>query len=221
MKTVWLLADSGALRPLERHLTERGIQVLRAADHDLAGVAVDAYDARGLVVVDARRSDRLARLRAREHALVPMLAVAPKSAKLPEGVLRLDAMTPPERMGDYVLEVVAQDTNLRRHPRVALAISVSIQGKRFTTRNVSLYGVLLEGHSPWAIGTRLEMLLAVEDGARLNLQGEVVAVRENDVALRVRPATDEDLLLWVHLILGELADSPLHDDLDPFGDLYV
>jgi len=220
MKTVWLLADSGALRPLERYLVERGIDVKRAADHDLADVAIGSYDGQGLLVLDARRSDRLARLRSHEQALVPMLAVAPLSAKLPDGVLRLDAMTPPDRMGHYVMEVIAKETNLRRHPRVSLDVALQIQGKTYRSRNVSLYGILIEGECPWSTGTRLDILLSVEDGAKLSLQGEVVATRRNEVALRVRPVTDEDLLLWVHLILGELADSPLHDDFDPFGDLF-
>jgi hypothetical protein len=123
-------------------------------------------------------------------------------------------------MGHYVLEVISKETNLRRHPRVDLDVSLKIQGRTYRTRNVSLYGVLVDGKCPWESGTRLEILLAVEDGARLNLKGEVVAVREADVALRVRPVTDEDLLLWVHLILGELADSPLHGDFDPLGDLF-
>ena len=149
-----------------------------------------------------------------------MLAVAPQSASLPDGVLRLDAMTPPDRMGHYVLEVISEETNLRRHPRVDLDVALKIQGQTYRTRNVSLYGVLIEGKTPWVSGTRLEILLSVEDGARLNLKGEVVAVREADVALRVRPVTDEDLLLWVHLILGELADSPLHGDFDPLADLF-
>ena len=221
MKTVWLIAGPGDLRPLERTLVERGITVRRAADPDLSTVAMEAYDARGLVVVDVRRSDRLARLKSHAQALVPILAVAPRTAILPAGVLRLDAMTAPDRMGHYVLEILAEETNLRRHPRVETSVPVSIGGKPYRTRNISLYGVLVDGATPWTVGTSLELLLGLDDGARVNLRGEVVAVREQDVALRVRPVTDEDLLLWVHLLLGELADSPLHGDLDPLGDLFV
>ena len=53
------------------------------------------------------------------------------------------------------------------------------------------------------------------------LSASVVARREDGVALRCRPRTDEDLLLWIHLLLGGLADSPLHGATDPLGVLFA
>ena len=40
-------------------------------------------------------------------------------------------------------------------------------------------------------------------------------------AIRCRPASDADLLLWIHLLLGGLADSPLHGATDPLGVLFA
>ena len=61
----------------------------------------------------------------------------------------------------------------------------------------------------------------LDDGAEIALEGRVVARRDGGLAVRCRPVSDADLLLWIHLLIGALEDSPSHADVDPFGPLFA
>lgn len=90
-----------------------------------------------------------------------------------------------------------------------------------TTLDISLYGLRCAPAGALADGAAVDATVALGDGAQIHLAGVVVDRRGDTVALRCRPATDADLLLWVHLLIGELEKSPLHAELDPFGPLFA
>lgn len=220
MSAIWLVAEGGGLSGLAAALAERGI-ALHRADDGLPAAALELYHGGGLVLVDARTTFGRAALADGGRALVPVVAIAPPDVPLPDGVLRLlpDA---PARMAHHLVEVLAEPSNLRRHPRVPIALPVRIAGQVLETVDVSLYGLRVVPDGPWADAAGPhEAAVYLADGASIALDVQVVARRSDGVALRGRPSTDEDLLLWIHLILGGLEHSPLHADADPFGPLFA
>lgn len=222
------LADAAGLRALSVALARRGIEVHDATVQDgLLPAAVALYDGRGAVVVDAQTAAGQAALSAHGAALVPIVAVAPPTQPLPAGVLRL-APGDADTMAHHLVEVLRAPDNLRRHPRVPVALPVTIEalgpddavpiGAR--TLDISLYGLRCAPVDVLPVGAPVAAVVELADGARVRLIGELVDRRGAEVALRCRPASDADLLLWVHLLISELEQSPLHGELDPLGPLF-
>lgn len=218
--TVWILGRTDELAALEVALRDDGVEVRRAPSTDLEAVVLAVYDGRGLLLVDARGPEGKAALAGHDSALVPLLAVAAPETALPEGTLRLvpDA---PATMAHHVREVLALPSNLRRHPRIRVDLAVSVDGVSSRTRDVSLYGLWAEPAPAVAEGQAVSLRVALADGAEIHLDGRVIARRGEGAAIRCRPASDADLLLWIHLLLGGLTDSPLHGATDPLGVLFA
>lgn len=220
MSIVWLVAESGGLSGLSAALEARGVQLRRRGDERLPEVAFEVYDGAGLVVVDARSTVGRSVLADSARALMPVIGIAPPELALPEGVFRLTPEAP-DRMAHHLVEVLAEPDNLRRHPRVPTALPARIGDQVLETVDLSLYGLRVQPDGPWAeTDAALDGAVYLDDGARIELDLRVVARRSDGVALRGRPRTDEDLLLWIHLILQGLERSPLHAGADPFGALF-
>lgn len=220
MSVIWLVAESGGLAGLSAELAERGVELRRTGEGRLPDAAFDLYDGAGVVVVDARSTVGRAVLVDSARALVPVVAIAPPEVDLTGGVLRLTPEAPP-RMAHHLMEVLAEPRNLRRHPRVPVRLPVRVGEQVLESIDISLYGLRVQPDGPWAAadGVRATAVY-LEDGARIALSASVVARRTDGVALRCRPQSDEDLLLWIHLILEGLERSPLHAEADPFGALF-
>jgi hypothetical protein len=62
---------------------------------------------------------------------------------------------------------------------------------------------------------------AVRVAKRLRLIAREVGRTPDAVALRCRPETDLDLVVWIHTLLAALEQSPLHAEADPFGPLFA
>lgn len=222
------LAASAGLRALGVALARRGVKVHDATMQDgLLPAAVALYDGRGAVVVDAQTASGQAALSTHGAALVPIVAVAPLTQPLPAGVLRLapgDAAT----MAHHIVEVLRAPDNLRRHPRVPVELPVTVGGLGqdsaapigAQTLDISLYGLRCAPVDSLPVGAPVAAVVELADGARVRLVGTLVDRRGVEVALRCRPASDADLLLWVHLLISELEQSPLHGELDPLGPLF-
>ncbi len=220
MSIVWLVAESGGLSGLDAALDERGVELRRTEEARLPDAAFELYDGVGVVVVDARSTVGRSVLADSARALVPVIGIAPAEIELPDGVLRL-VPEAPDRMAHHLVEVLAEPRNLRRHPRVPTQLPVRIDDQVLETADVSLYGLRVQPDGPWArFGAALDGAVYLDDGARIELDLTVVDRRSDGVALKARPRTDEDLLLWIHLILEGLERSPLHADADPFGALF-
>ena len=215
---VWLLAHSGRLGKLEVALRERGADVQRVS-HDMADLALSVYDASGLLLVDATSHEGVDALRA-GVALLPVLAIAAETVELPPGVMRVSPLDEGDALAHQVGEVLSAGRNLRQHPRARVNLRARIGRFSSTARDVSFYGLWLDPAGPWTEGQALPVTLVLSDGARLSLDGTVVGLRDAGAAVRCRPSSDMDLVLWVHLLLGALEDSPLHRDADPFGPLF-
>jgi len=221
MSVVWLVAEGGGLSGLSAALADRGVELRRSEDDRLPDAAYELYDGAGLVVVDARSTVGRAVLTDSARALVPLVGIAPPEIGLPGGVLRL-VPEAPERMAHNLVEVLAEPSNLRRHPRIPAVLPIRIGDQVLETLDLSLYGLRVRPGGPWAEADGiLDGAVYLEDGARIELELRVVSRRSDGVALRARPRTDEDLVLWIHLILQGLERSPLHADADPFGALFA
>lgn len=218
---IWLLAADDVLVDLEAALRADGLDVARTTADAVEQVVAAAYDGRGLLLVDARTPAGLAVLAERSAAALPVLALAEDAVELPVGVLRLPVDLEVDMLHHHVREVLNQPSNLRRHPRVRVSLPAAVDGAPgWKLRDASLYGMWIEPAGDLDVGRGVEVTVVLEDGASVALSGRVLAVRGEGAAVRCRPTTDEDLLLWIHLILGGLATSPLHADADPFGPLF-
>ncbi len=217
---VWFVGpETPRLSELERALSEAGVPVRRGAPDDLTQVVLQLYDARGLLVLDAGTKAGRAALDSRDAALIPVLAVASPDTKVPAGVLRLAPDLELPVAVHHVREVLNEPGNLRRHPRVPVVLPARVGAEPASTRDISLYGLWLSPAPPPGADD-VAVSLTLEDGATIHLEGRVVSRREDGAAIRTRPRSDEDLLLWVNLLLEHLADSPLYADADLFDTLF-
>ncbi|MEZ4430838.1 MAG: hypothetical protein R3F65_00380 [bacterium] len=301
MDAIWMIG--GGLTALAAALGERGITVhVAPPDEGIAAAALALYDGRGAVVVDGGKVAGRAVLAA-GAALVPVIAIAPPDVALPPGVLRL-APDDAAVMAHHVVEVLRAPDDLRRHPRVPIALPLVIEALATpmpaaltapekpprdappsaaqpdttppagskpgisapdsappdsappdgsmpgaskadaappdgwmpgvskpqptppratltgTTTDLSLHGLRGTPAGPFDPGAAVAATVTLADGARIRLLGEVIARRADALALRCRPASDADLVLWIHLLIGELEKSPLHGDSDPLGPLF-
>ncbi len=216
--TVWLLAPRTSYSGLESLLIKRGVEVHRVTSH-FTDAALSLYGANGLLLVDADTDEGKAAVNA-GAALMPLLAICSPQTDLPPKSLRVDPAEGDEHIVHHLLDVLNGGHEQRRHPRVRVSLKVLINGQTRTAKNISFYGVWLEPEGPWRIGESVRVQVSVADGATIELDGQVVAKRRYGTAIRIRPIEDQDLLLWVHLLLGELSRSPLHSDIDPFGELF-
>ena len=215
---VWILAQEGDLFDLESLLIARGVRVGRI-DEGLADAALSLYDSSGLLVVHHRHPEAIDALTA-GAALVPVLVIAPASLDVPSDILKIEPHISGEEMCHHVLEILSEGSQFRRYPRVPVELVGHIDGQACTVKNASLYGVWVVGHEHYQPGANIELDVAMSDGALVHLHGRVVAVRDGGLAIRTRPVGDVDLVLWLHLILGALQNSPLYGDADPYGPLF-
>jgi hypothetical protein len=199
-------------------LIERGVRVTRITDA-FADTALSLYDSSGLLVVDYRHAEALETLRT-GSALVSVLMIAPSEQKLSPDTLRVDSNLPAEEMAHHVVEILSQNGGFRRYPRIPVNLDCRSEGRPCRVRNASLYGVWLQGLGERTAGSQVDLTVCMSDGAEVNLAGRVVGYRDGGLAVRTRPESDIDLVLWLHLILGALATSPLYADADPFGPLF-
>ena len=217
-QTVWLLAPTTKYKNLEQLFCNRDLEVRRVGQH-FTDVALSLYDARGLLVVDAE-DDECRKAIMAGAAIMPLLAICDDRTTLPPGTLRVDSTEGDERIVHHVLDILNHPSNQRRYPRVRVDLKVKAGAQVRLAKNISFYGIWVEPAVDCHLGERLQMAIFLSDGAQISLDGWVVAKRPDGTAMRVRPCDDEDLLLWVHLLLGELSKSPLHGDVDPFGELF-
>jgi hypothetical protein len=212
---IWIVGELARAPGLTGALTAAGFDLSRASGV-LDGLAEATYDGRGLVLLDAADDRGRAALADPGLCAVPVLALAAADERLPPGVLRLVVGHPLDELVHHVGAVLAEPRNLRRQPRVPVDLPVRIDGHAATARDVSLYGMWLSPGPALAPGTPVELAVQLGDGANVALTGRVLARRGEGMAVRCRPCSDQDLLLWLHLILGGLERSPLHADADPF-----
>jgi hypothetical protein len=216
--SVWILAQEGDLFDLESELVARGIRVGRI-DEGLADAALSLYDSSGLLVVHHRHPETVDALTA-GAALVPVLAVAPASLNVPSDILRIEPHLAADEMCHHVLEILSEGSQFRRYPRVPVDLRGHMDEQACQVKNASLYGVWVAGHEALQPGATVKLDVAMSDGALVHLHGRVVAARDGGIAIRTRPVGDVDLVLWLHLILGALQNSPLYGDADPYGPLF-
>ncbi len=224
--SLWLLAQPDRWQRLEQELHHRVIKVTRVSE-GLAELSASLYDADGLLVIDREHSEAAQAINM-GTTLVPVLVLASPDATLAEGILSLDASMDPEKMSHHLIETMNAGGDVRRYPRVPLTLMARVetpaQSYDATLVDASLYGGRLEltvdeAHWP-RTGVDVEVSVYLEDSAEVRLSGRVVANREGGLAVRLRPTNDSDLVLWLHLLLGELSNSPLYADADPFGPLF-
>ena len=215
---VWLLAPENAWGELMDALGSKGVDVVRLA-MSVGDAAASLYDATGLLLVDPEHAEAATAL-STGATLVPVVVIADQETSIPAHALRLDVRQGPMEMAHHILEILNQGGNVRRYPRVSVDLSATVDGETFRVRDVSMYGAWIEPCLTHDTGDELEVVVHLQDGAQLTLLGRVVGRRSEGLAVRVRPAGDSDLLLWLHLLLGELAKSPIHADADVFGPLF-
>lgn len=218
---VWFVGPvTPRLGRLEGALTGAGVPVRHGAPDDMTQVILQLYDARGLLLVDASDAGGRVALDTRDSALIPILALAEPDCALPEGILRLNPGLDETVAVHHIRDILNEPGNLRRHPRVPVQLDATVGSTETTTRDISLYGVWVSPAPDHTEGEAVTVRLRVADDANIDLDGRVVSRRPDGAAIRTRPRTDEDLLLWINLLLEHLADSPLHADSDPFATLF-
>ncbi len=208
------------LTDLDAALQSAGVPVQHHEPDDVAQLVVQLYDARGLLLVDAHTDAGRAALDARDIALIPVLALAEEQIPLPNGVLRLLPDLDLDVSVHHIREVLSEPGNLRRHPRVPVELPVTVAEHQATTRDISLYGLWLSPAPPEGASDDVSLTVHLDSDAAIHLNGRVVSRRPDGAAVRTRPHSDLDLLLWVNLLLEHLADSPLHADADLFAPLF-
>lgn len=218
--TVWAIQGTGISATLLAALRIRGVEVHVVEPDAVLSAAVGLYGGRGAVLVDARGPTGRALVASAAAHLVRVIAIARAEHALPDGVLPLRPGAVDAQV-HHILDVLHATTNLRRHPRVPAALPVEIEAERAQTVDISLYGLWVAPSGAWsATSGPVELKVVLSDGARVRLTGHVVDRRGDGIALRCEPVDDEDLLLWVHLLIGALEQSPLYRDVDPFGPLF-
>ncbi len=218
---VWFVGpQTPRLSRLERALTDAGIPARHGAPDDMTQVILQLYDARGLLLVDAEDAEGRSALDTRDAALIPTIALAEPDRALPDGILRLNPALDDSVAVHHIRDVLAEPGNLRRHPRVPVALPAKVGAHESTTRDISLYGLWVTPASDHTEGEPVTVRVQLPGDATIELDGRVVSRRPDGAAIRTRPRSDEDLLLWINLLLEHLADSPLHADADPFATLF-
>jgi hypothetical protein len=218
-QTVWIVGG-GRVDPLASGLLEAGITVRQGGAALIGEAVVGAYDGQGLLLLDAATEGGSEALGSADVALLPVLAIADDEVALPAGVMRLPSSLDGTGRLHHVREVLAGPRNLRRHPRVPVDLPARVGPRETRTVDASLYGVRVVPGGALGVGEAVELAVVVGEGAEALLEGRVVAVRDGAAAIRCRPRRDQDLLLWIHLLLEGLEHSPLHGDGDPFAALF-
>jgi hypothetical protein len=219
---VWILGPLPRAAGLADALHRDGVEVVSATADDLAEIASAAYDGQGVLVLD------LSSPRARDALetspavrCVTVLAVLAEGESAPDGTLPLPAEEAASALSHHIREVLAEGSNLRRHPRVPVDLDARVDGRPTRLRDASLYGAWIQPVEGVHRGQDVVLEVRLEDGGGVALTGRVVAVRGDGAAVSCRPRGEGDLLGWVHLLLGELEKSPLHPEPDPFGPLFA
>ena len=215
---IWLCADETDLLDLDRVLNQKQFKVTRISE-SIDEFVLSMYDTAGILVVDFRSHDPVKTM-LKGAALLPVLMVAPQQFELPEDSLRISPDLSADEMAHHIQELLAGTSQFRRYPRVPVSLEARIGKTPYKIGNASLYGVWITGPLPGQPGESIELIVSMSDGAQVILDGNVVDNRDGGIAVRTRPRRDLDLVLWLHLILGELDKSPLYSDVDPFGPLF-
>ena len=219
MAVVWLVGQVAESERLVAALQRHGLEVspfMGAPDELLRRT----YDTRGLVYVDSmepRGRALLASAAARSLPIVARGGEEDVTPGLPLGP-ELDA----EAQAHHLADLLRRPAELRRYPRVPLRRAPRIGDGHCHTRNISLYGVRLEGTPPLPAGDFVgEFELPGAEKTVVRLVAREVGRTPDAVALRCRPERDLDLVLWIHTLLAALEQSPLHGEVDPFGPLFA
>lgn len=219
MAVVWLVGrvaeDERLVLALQRH----GLEV-----STFAGAADEllrrTYDARGLVYVDATEPVGRGLLASAAARSLPIVARGGEEGTTPGLPLvpDLDA----EAQAHHLADLLRRPAELRRYPRVPLRGALRVGDLRCPTRNISFYGVRVEGAPALPSGDFVaEFELSGPEPAVVRLVAREVGRTSEAVALRCRPERDLDLVVWIHTLLAALEQSPLHGEVDPFGPLFA
>lgn len=219
MAVVWLVGQVAGNEALVAALRRHGLEVSAyagAPDELLRRT----YDARGLVYADATEPSGRALLSSAAARSLPIVARGGEEGATPG--LSLDPDLDTEAQAHHLADLLRRPAELRRYPRVPLRRALRVGDVVCHTRNISLYGVRLEGSPPLPPGDFVgEFELGGADGTVVRLVAREVGRAADAVALRCRPERDLDLVLWIHTLLAALEQSPLHGEVDPFGPLFA
>ena len=218
MSSVWLVAQGSRLNEMEAALKQNGIIVDRISD-DVFETALNLYGARGLLLIDAAHPN-LDAIAASGRALVPVMIVGHQIGLPVEGTMVLRDVSDIPKATQHILDILNERDNQRRYPRAPVDLSANIGGRKGRIRDVSMYGVFVTCEHVYALDAQIQVVISLGDGAQIHLDGTVVNHRDGGVAVRCRPKRDQDLLLWLHLLLGELSKNPRFADIDPFGPFF-
>ncbi len=219
MANVWLVGRTATNEALVAALQRHG---LAATPYDGAPDELlrRTYDLRGLVYLDA--SEPLGQALLTSAAARSLPIVARGAAEGSAVGLPLAAELDAEAQAHHLADLLRRPTELRRYPRVPLRCALRLGELRCHTRNISLYGVRLEGAPPLPAGDfALEFEVPGPEPTAVRLVAREVSRAPDAVALRCRPERDLDLVLWIHTLLAALEQSPLHGEVDPFGPLFA
>lgn len=219
MATVWLYGRTGEEPALADALGRRGLAV---AVHrgEVAELLRRTYDGQGLVFLDVAEPGLAALLQSPLGRSMPLVVRCAPEGPAVDG-LALDGNLDLDTQAHHLADVLRDAGNLRRHPRVPVRREMRLAGLRVFTRDVSLYGVRLEGNPALPVGDFAAELEGGPGEPVIRLVVREVSRHADSVALRCRPERDLDLVVWLDLLLAALASSPLHRDVDPFGPLFA
>ncbi len=150
MATVWLYGRTGEEPGLADALGRRGLTV---AVHrgEIAELLRHTYDAQGLVFVDAAEPAVAAFLHSPAGRSMPLVVRGGADGPAIDG-LSLDGNLDLDAQAHHLADVLRDAGNLRRHPRVPVRREMRLAGLRVFTRDVSLYGVRIEGNGALPAG---------------------------------------------------------------------
>ncbi|MEE2789268.1 MAG: hypothetical protein VX589_18165 [Myxococcota bacterium] len=219
MTSIWLWAEDGRFESLERALVQLNHPPQRIHG-DLLEWATSLYGRRGLLMVDGARPDVAGAL-VTTAALLPVLVLGHcEDVPTSVDVMVMEDVSDAVRCAHHITDVLTQHTGQRRYPRVRIHLIGELDGQSCAITDVSMYGVFVEQGPIPVDEQRVQLRISLSDGAIVNLTGAVVNRRQGGFAIRCMPDADMDLLLWLHLLIGELEKNPLLGDVDPFGPLF-
>jgi hypothetical protein len=205
---------------LESAVRARGVTVHRSVP-DAAAIARLCFGGPSLVLLD--ESDAGAALLAGAMTALGFQVVVrgDHEGKLPDGPgLRLPPGLSPEVEAHHLCDVLRTANEARRHPRVPWRGQAIINGVEVQILDISPFGLRIHGASWPDAGEHVVTVRLGASGPEIRLLAQAAGRHGDDLALRCRPERDVDLVLWVDLILRELASSPKHRESDPFGPLF-
>ncbi len=214
-------AGSGACPgPLVAALRVRGVTI-HETPAEVASVARHCLEGATLVLLDGS-AEGAQSLACAMTALGFRVAVREggAGASLAPLAFRLAAGLPPEVEAHHLCDLLRTANDARRHPRVPFRGRARLGDLKAEVVDVSPFGLRLRGTPAMVDGELAVAIPLGPSGPEVKLLARPVGRHGDDLALRCRPESDVDLVLWVDLILRGLAQSPAHGDPDPFGPLF-